>query len=295
MSTVTKAVIPAAGFGTRFLPLTKSVPKEMLPIVDTPVIQFVIAEALASGITEIHIVTSKHKRVIEDHFAPHSAVEQVLAAKGKTHELEQLRAIRGDADIHYIYQAEQRGLGDAVRCAREAVGDAPFAVLLGDTIIDPHPGARAGLAQLIEVFDEHGGSVVSARRIPREWTSRYGILDGRSVDGNEDLVRLARLVEKPAPEVAPSNLAIAGRYVFTSRIFEYLADAQTGVGGEIQLTDAMNALAQVEPFFALAWQATRYDIGNRTDYVRCFVELALRREDIGADVRTEIGTLLAGF
>ncbi len=293
MSSVTQAVIPAAGMGTRFLPLTKSVPKEMLPIVDTPVIQFVIAEALASGITEIHIITSESKRVLKDHFDPDPQLESFLRDAGKDAMIDQLHAISGDATINYIYQKQQRGLGDAVRCARSAVGDEPFAVLLGDTIIDPLPGVPAGLKQLIDVYEQKQGSVVSARCIPREWVSRYGILDGQPIDDRDDLLRLARLVEKPRMKDAPTNLAIAGRYVFSPRIFEFLEDAQAGVGGEIQLTDAMNALAQVEPFFALAWQATRFDIGNRTDYVRCFVELALRREDIGDDVRKVLNELLA--
>ena len=293
MPTITKAVVPAAGIGTRFLPLTKSVPKEMLPIVDTPVIQFVIAEAIAAGIREIHIITSHSKRVIEEHFAPNAALDAFLRAAGKDELVDQLRHITGDADIRYIHQAEQRGLGDAVRCARDAMGGEPFAVLLGDTIIAPHGGAKAGLAQLVDVFNEKQASVVSARHVPREWVSRYGILDGKPVDGRDDLIRLRRLVEKPSADQAPSDLAIAGRYVFTPRIFEFLEHARAGVGGEIQLTDAMNALAQVEPFFALTWRAKRYDIGNRVDYVRCFVELALGRKDIGDEVRQVLADLLS--
>ncbi len=291
-SSITRAVIPAAGFGTRFLPATKAVPKELLPIVDTPVIQFVVAEAIAAGIRTIHIVTSEHKRALEDHFRPNRALQSFLRNAGRQEQLAQLRAMDGGAEIHFVHQPEQRGLGDAVRCARAAVGDEPFAVLLGDTIIVPHPGARCGVGQLIDVFDETGGSVVSARRVPREWVSRYGVLDGDPVVGRENLYRLHRMVEKPTVDAAPSDLAIAGRYVFTPRVFEFLEKAEPGVGGEIQLTDAMNALAQVEPFYALAWRAKRYDIGNRTDYVRCFVELALEREDIGEEVRRLLGELV---
>ncbi len=287
---VRKAVIPAAGMGTRFLPATKSMPKEMLPIVDKPVVQFVVEEALESGVEDILIITGRGKQSIENHFDYHPELERFLEGAGKGTLTRQVRDIGERARIHYIRQKEQLGLGDAVRMARDHVEGEPFALLLGDTIIDPPPGARPGLSQLLDSFDETGASVVAVHEVPREHVRRYGVVDGTEV--RDRLLRLKRLVEKPAPEAAPSNLAIAGRYVFTARIFDCIDRIGTGVGGEIQLTDAMNLLAQEEEVYALAWQARRFDIGDRLEYVKCFVEYALRRDDMKEAVREHLLGLL---
>jgi UTP--glucose-1-phosphate uridylyltransferase len=290
--TVRKAVIPAAGMGTRFLPATKSMPKEMLPIVDKPVLQFVIEEAVASGIDDILIVTGRGKRAIENHFDFNPELEVFLAAAGKHELIEQVRDIGDRAQIHYIRQKQQLGLGDAIRLGRDHVGEQPFAVLLGDTIIDPPEGQKPGLRQLLDVFEEKQASVVAVHRVPQEWVTRYGIVGGETERNNHDLVRLRRLVEKPSVEDAPSNLAIAGRYVFTPEIFGCIDATGRGVGGEIQLTDAMNLLAQRQPMYALAWQATRYDIGNRVEYAKCFIDFALRRPETAKAVRDHLLHLL---
>jgi UTP--glucose-1-phosphate uridylyltransferase len=288
---VKKAVIPAAGMGTRFLPATKSMPKEMLPILDKPVLQFVIEEAVASGIEDILVITGRGKRAIENHFDFNLELETFLAASGKHRLIEQVRDIGERARMHYIRQKEQLGLGDAIRLGRDHVGDQPFAVLLGDTIIDRAPGQTPGLRQLLDVFEARRASVVAVHRVPRQWVSRYGVVDGTPEPGSPDLVRLKQLVEKPSPESAPSDLAIAGRYVFTPAIFDCLEGLTTGVGGEIQLTDAMNLLAQREPVYALHWQAKRYDIGNRTEYARCFIDFALRHPETAAAIREHIRQL----
>lgn len=285
---VRKAVIPAAGMGTRFLPATKSMPKEMLPILDKPVLQFVIEEAVASGIDDILIVTGRGKRAIENHFDFNPELETFLAASGKHHLIEQVRDIGERARIHYIRQKEQLGLGDAIRLGRDHVGRQPFAVLLGDTIIDPPADQKPGLRQILDVFEARRASVVAVHHVPREWVSRYGIVDGEAEPANHDLVRLRQLVEKPAVDRAPSDLAIAGRYVFTPEIFECIDATERGVGGEIQLTDAMNLLAQRQPMYALAWQAKRYDIGNRAEYAKCFIDFALRRPETAQALREHI-------
>jgi len=290
---VRKAVIPAAGMGTRFLPATKSMPKEMLPIVDKPVLQFVIEEAVASGIEDILIVTGRGKQAIENHFDYNPDLEVFLRSAGKHHLVAEVHGIGERAQIHYIRQKEQLGLGDAIRLARDHMGAEPFAVLLGDTIIDPPAGEKPGLRQLLDVFEATQASVVAVQRVAPEQVRRYGIVDGEVEWGREDLLRLRRLVEKPAVDVAPSNLAIAARYVFTADIFDCIDATRTGVGGEIQLTDAMNLLAQQAPVYALEWHARRFDVGNRLEYAKCFVELALRRADTGEGLRAFLVELLA--
>jgi UTP--glucose-1-phosphate uridylyltransferase len=291
---VRKAVIPAAGMGTRFLPATKSMPKEMLPIVDKPVLQFVLEEAAQSGIEDVLIITGRGKQAIENHFDYNPDLEYFLRNAGKADLADSVRDIGETVRIHYIRQKEQLGLGDAIRLARHHVGDEPFAVLLGDTIIDPPEGQKPGLRLLLDAFEQVRSSIVAVHRVPREWVSRYGIVDGDPEPFDENLLRLRRLIEKPSPEAAPSNLAIAGRYVFTPRIFDTLECTPRGVGGEIQLTDAMNLLAAEEPVFALAWNARRFDIGNRLEYAKCFVEFALRRPDTGGELRAHLTRLLAG-
>ena len=289
---VRKAVIPAAGMGTRFLPATKSMPKEMLPIVDTPVLQFVIEEAVASGIEDILIVTGRGKRAIENHFDFNPELEAFLASTGKHDLVEKVRDIGDRCHIHYIRQKEQLGLGDAIRLGRDHVGDQPFAVLLGDTIIDPPAGQPPGLRQLLQVYEAKGASAVAVHQVPRAWVSRYGIVDGAPEAGSPNVLRLRQLVEKPAVDRAPSDLAIAGRYVFTPEIFTCLEVTGRGVGGEIQLTDAMNLLAQRTAVYALAWQARRYDIGNRIEYAKCFIDFALRRPETAAAVREHVTRIL---
>ena len=292
MARVRKAVIPAAGMGTRFLPATKSMPKEMLPIVDKPVLQYVIEEAMESGIEDVLIVTGRGKQAIENHFDNNPDLEAFLAAGGKRELIEQVRSIGRGVQIHYIRQKEQLGLGDAIRMGRMHCGNEPFAVLLGDTIIDPAPGEKAGLRQLIDIFEEKQASVVAVRRVPREWVSRYGIVDGEPEPGREAVVRLRQLVEKPAVDKAPSDLAIAGRYVFSPEIFDCIDQTSKGVGGEIQLTDAMNLLAKTRPMFACIWKATRYDIGNRADYAKCFIDYALRHPATAEAVRKHLAAVL---
>jgi len=289
---VTKALIPAAGMGTRFLPATKSMPKEMLPIVDTPVLQFVIEEAVASGINDILIITGRGKAAIENHFDYNKELEAFLQESGKDELIEQMRDIGKHAQIHYIRQKVQLGLGDAIRLGRQHVGREPFAVLLGDTIIDPPQGKKPGLQQLCDVFADKQASVVAVQRVPEQWVSRYGIVDGTAEAANPNLLRLRQLVEKPAVERAPSNLAIAGRYIFTADIFDCIDHTTKGVGGEIQLTDAMNLLASQQPMYALAWEAKRYDIGNRVEYAKCFIDYALRRPDTAAAIRAHLQALL---
>ena len=288
---VTKAVIPAAGMGTRFLPATKSMPKEMLPIIDTPVLQFVIEEAVASGVEDVLIVTGRGKRAIENHFDYAPELENVLRSSGKEELIDRLRDIGDRCRIFYIRQKEQLGLGDAIRIGRRHIGDEPFAVLLGDTIINPPPDQPPGLRQIIDIYDKQQASVVAVHRVPHEWVSRYGIVDGEPDPGNDDLFKLKQLVEKPGPDDAPSDLAIAGRYVFTPEIFDCLDETRAGVGGEIQLTDAMNLLVQRQDMYALAWQAQRYDIGDRVEYARCFIDYALRRDDTKDAIREHLRRL----
>ncbi len=290
---VRKAIIPAAGMGTRFLPATKSMPKEMLPIIDKPVLQYVIEEAIASGIEDILIVTGRGKRAIENHFDYAPELEAFLVQADKREMIEQIRDIGEQARIFYIRQKVQRGLGDAIRLGQQHMGDEPFAVLLGDTIINPIGDERPGLRQLLDVYEQKQASVVAVQQVPYDWVGRYGIVAGEPEADTAELVRLSHLVEKPAVDEAPSNLAIAGRYVFTAEIFSCLQDTTEGVGGEIQLTDAMNMLAQREPMYALDWHAKRYDIGNRVEYAKCFLDYALRREDTRDAIRDHLLQQLA--
>jgi UTP--glucose-1-phosphate uridylyltransferase len=282
---VRKAVIPAAGVGTRLLPLTKAVPKELFPIVDKPVLQLIIEEAVATGIEEILLIVSNRKNAIRAHFGDDADLEAFLTHAGKASLVDQVRRLSGSARLHYIEQKEQRGLGDAIYLAREFVGSDPFAVLLGDCLIDAPIGTPSGLQQLVDVHREFGG-VVAVEEVPREMTSRYGIVAGERIeDAPRELLRLRELVEKPDPAAAPSRLAVSGRYVLPASIFTHLERTGRGVGGEIQLTDALNCLAQAEPFYALAWSARRYDIGDPISYARCFLEFALRRDDVAAALR----------
>ncbi len=276
---VRKAVIPAAGFGTRFLPATKSQPKEMLPVVDIPVIQYVVEEAVASGITDIVMIIGRGKRAIEEHFDRSFELEAELEAKGKHRELEAIRRISRLADIHFIWQKQMLGLGDAIRCARHHVGNEPFAVLLGDTILHGKPPATR---QLLDVFRKHHTSVVALEAVSRERVSRYGIVAHEPVD--ERVCRVMDLVEKPAPDKAPSNLAIASRYVLTPDIFALLDEVKPGKNGEIQITDALRLQAQRQPIHGCRIDARRLDIGNTLGFIKANILLGLERADLKRDL-----------
>ncbi|MEM9656409.1 MAG: UTP--glucose-1-phosphate uridylyltransferase GalU [Actinomycetota bacterium] len=277
---VRKAVIPAAGLGTRFLPFTKAVPKEMLPVVDRPVIQYVIEEAVDAGIEDILIVTSRHKKVIEDHFDRLTDLETQLEDKGKLEESAQIKALSEMAQLHYVRQGEALGLGHAIGTARNHVGDEPFVVLLGDDIMAPEAGVVKGM---IEAYNEHNCSVVALMEVPKEDISSYGCAAATEV--GPSLVKVTELVEKPAVEDAPSNLAVMGRYLFTPSIFDEIAVTKPGVGGEIQITDAMAALLEKDQMLGFTFTEGRFDTGKKLDYLRAVVEMALRREDLGDGFR----------
>ena len=286
--TIRKAVIPAAGLGTRFLPATKAMPKEMLPIVDKPTIQYIIEEAVASGIEDIIIVTGKGKRAIEDHFDRSVELEELLIAKGNREQLAEIEHITNLANIHYIRQAQPLGLGHAVWCARRFVGEEPFAVLLGDDIVQNEPPC---LKQLMNVYEQTGLSVIAVQDVPREHVSSYGVIDGEKI--SERLSRVRDLVEKPQPQVAPSTLAITGRYILTPSVFSYLEQGQIGVGGEIQLTDALRLVNQVEGMYAYEFEGRRYDVGEKLGFIEATLEMALARPELGPSVQNLMRQLIA--
>jgi UTP--glucose-1-phosphate uridylyltransferase len=287
-NTVRKAVIPAAGLGTRFLPFSKAVPKEMLPVVDRPVIEYVVREAVAAGIDDILIVTSRHKKTVEDHFDRFPELEQALESKGKGEEAEQCRELSDLAQIHFVRQGEARGLGHAIGMARRHVGDEPFVVLLGDDIMHERAGVLPGM---LAAHAEHGSSVVALMEVPKDEISSYGCAATEPLD--DRLVRVNALVEKPAPEDAPSNLAIMGRYLFTPAIFDEIDRTAPGVGGEIQITDAMVRLMEREPLLGFTFSEGRYDTGKKVDYLRAVVELALERDDVGPAFREILSEVTA--
>ncbi|HAS72901.1 MAG TPA: UTP--glucose-1-phosphate uridylyltransferase [Clostridiales bacterium UBA8960] len=273
---VRKAVIPAAGLGTRFLPATKAMPKEMLPIVDKPTIQYIIEEAIASGIEEILIITGKSKRAIEDHFDRSVELEMELERKNSTELLEIVKTVSEMVDIHYIRQKEANGLGAAVYCARTFVGNEPFAVLLGDDVVynDENPC----LKQMIEIYDQYHTSVLGVQTVSDEDVNKYGIVHGKQI--GDRVYDVKDLVEKPSKEEAPSNVAILGRYIISPEIFDILAHTEPGKGGEIQLTDALNELAKKEAMVAYDFIGKRYDVGNKQGFLEATVETALRRPDL---------------
>jgi UTP--glucose-1-phosphate uridylyltransferase len=283
---VKKAVIPAAGLGTRFLPATKSQPKEMLPIVDKPAIQYVVEHAVGAGIQDILIITGRGKRTIEDHFDRSFELEYRLEQSGKYEELKEVRGISEMASIHYIRQKEPLGLGAAVGMAEPHVNGEPFAVLLGDDII-PEDNL---LREMLDVYDRYGRSVIAVKEVPRSDINLYGSVEPEYVEDN--LVRVVRIVEKPAPEEAPSNLAAIGYYVLTPEIFEALKETTPDEGGEVQLTDALNTLAQQQAVYAYVFEGIRYDIGKKLDYLRATVEIAIDREDIGPEFRAILADLV---
>ena len=279
-----KAVIPAAGFGTRFLPATKAQPKEMLPVYDKPTIQYVVEEAVNSGIDDILIITGRNKRSIEDHFDRSMELECTLENADKHDRLKLVRDITGLADICYIRQKEQKGLGDAINCAKKHVGDEPFAVLLGDSITKgPTPCTK----QLIDVYEKYGKSAISLEEVPPEKVSRYGIIDGVKVEDN--IYDIKKLVEKPAVEDAPSNLAIMGRYVLTPDIFDKLDETEPGVGGEIQLTDALQKLDSI---YGVTFEGKTYDIGNRMEWLKTSIEFAMEDEDSKRELKEFISSFI---
>ncbi len=290
---VRKAVFPAAGWGTRFLPATKAQPKEMLPLVDKPVIQYAVEEAVAAGIEQVIIVTSSQKRAIEDHFDRSYELEHLLETKGDIEMLRRVRQIGDMAQISYVRQKEQLGLGHAVLMAKDLVGHEPFAVILSDDVVSSE---RSCIAQLIDVYGETHASVVAVMEVPREETGRYGVIDpDTSVHTNDQrLTKVRGVVEKPDPSVAPSNLAIVGRYVLTPKIFEKLEQTQHGAGGEIQLTDAIEGLMHEQDVYAYAFEGRRYDAGTTMGWLKASVELALEQPEIGGEFRRYLKTLDLG-
>lgn len=285
MKKIRKAIFPAAGLGTRFLPATKAQPKEMLPLVDKPLIQYGIEEAIQSGIEQVIIVTGRGKNAIEDHFDISFELEQLLLEKGKMDLLEQVRAI-SKINVSYVRQKQALGLGHAVLVARELVGDEPFAVILGDDIID---AATPCLKQMMDVYERYGRSVIGAARVEGPAISRFGVLD---VDGVEERVhRIRDMVEKPAPPDAPSNLAIIGRYILMPEIFERLERTTNGAGGEIQLTDAMRALLREQAMYAHEFEGVRHDAGDKLGFLMATVEFALKRPDLGPEFRAYLQSL----
>lgn len=273
---VRKAVIPAAGLGTRFLPATKAQPKEMLPVVDRPAIQYVVEEAVRAGIDDILIITGRGKRAIEDHFDRNFELEHYLDQKGKADDLEGVRELAELADIHYVRQGEPLGLGHAVNVARKHVGDSPFVVMLGDDIMDERSQT---LEHMIDAYGQYGRSVIALAEFPLDEISSYGCVKPERV--SDDLVQILDIVEKPAPEDAPSNLAVMGRYVLSPEIFDALDQVKPGHGGEIQLTDAIGLLLEDQAVYGYVFEGGRYDIGKKIDYLRATVELALDRDDLG--------------
>lgn len=275
---VRKAIIPAAGLGTRFLPATKAQPKEMLPIVDKPTLQYIIEEAVESGIEEILIITGRNKKSIEDHFDKSIELELELEIKGKLDLLEEVRRISNMVNIHYIRQKEPKGLGHAIYCAKSFIGNEPFAVLLGDDIVYSE---KPCLKQLIEAYEEYKATIIGVQEIPLDDVTKYGIIEGIHVDGN--IHKVKGLIEKPNIKDAPSNIAILGRYIISPAIFDILEHTEPGKGGEIQLTDALKELAQKEAMYAYSFNGKRYDVGDKQGYLQATVEFALRREDLRED------------
>lgn len=286
MKKITKAIIPAAGLGTRFLPATKAMPKEMLPILDKPTIQYIVEEAAKAGIEDIIIVTGKHKRAIEDHFDNQKELEITLEESGKLDLLEKVQFSTNLANIFYVRQKEQKGLGHAILTAKQFIGNEPFAVLLGDDIVESDTPA---IKQLMDVYEQTEKSVIGVQEVRPQDTHRYGIIDPNKKDGR--IYEVNQFVEKPAPGTAPSNLAIMGRYVLTPDIFDYLADQEEGAGGEIQLTDAIERLNADSQVYAYDFEGSRHDVGEKLGFVKTTIEYALKDEEMRDELRAFIKTL----
>lgn len=287
---VKKAIIPAAGLGTRFLPATKAQPKEMLSIVDKPTIQFIVEEAINSGIEEILIVTGRNKRAIEDHFDRSVELELELAKKGKNELLKQVQDISNLVDIYYVRQKEAKGLGHAIHCARTFVGNEPFAVLLGDDVVD---SSVPCLRQLIDVFEDHSKTILGVQKISPEDVNKYGIISYDEI--SERLYKVKDLVEKPERDKALSNVAILGRYIITPEIFDILENTEPGSGGEIQLTDALRTLGKTQEIYAYNFEGKRYDIGSKLGFLQATVEFALKREDLKDEFREYLKEVFYGL
>jgi UTP--glucose-1-phosphate uridylyltransferase len=290
---VRKAVFPAAGWGTRFLPATKAQPKEMLPLVDKPVIQYAVEEAVAAGIEQVIIVTSSQKRAIEDHFDLNFELEHLLEERGDIEKLRQVRHISDLAQVAYVRQKEQLGLGHAVLMAKDLIGHEPFAVILPDDVVIAD---RPCIGQLIHAYHQYHGSVVAVTEVPHEETRRYGVIGGELADdghhhGADRTYRVTSIVEKPEPDDAPSDLAVIGRYVLTPKIFDKLEQTQRGTGGEIQLTDAISALMDEQSVFGYRYEGTRYDAGTTMGWLQASVELALARPEFGSEFRDYLRSL----
>lgn len=280
---IKKAIIPAAGLGTRFLPATKAQPKEMLPIVDKPTIQYIVEEAVASGIEDILIVSGRGKRAIEDHFDKSYELEETLAKRNKFDRLKEVQDIAELANIHYIRQKEPKGLGHAIWCARKFIGDEPFAVMLGDDIVKTE-GASPCIRQLIDVYEQYRTSVVGVQPVKKEDVSKYGIIAPKGEKLKEGIIPIESLVEKPDQDLAPSNYAILGRYVLTPEIFQILEELPPGAGGEIQLTDAIKILNQIQDVYAYQFKGDRYDVGDKFGFIKATLDFALSREDLRDDL-----------
>lgn len=275
MLKVRKAIIPAAGLGTRFLPATKAQPKEMLPIVDKPTLQYIIEEAVASGIEEVLVIIGRNKNSIQDHFDKSVELELELESKGKVEQLAEVRHISNMVQIHYVRQIEPKGLGHAVLCAKSFIGNEPFAVLLGDDIVHAD---KPCLGQMIEAYDEYKTSILGVQEVPQSEVNKYGIVDGKFIE--DRIYKVKGLVEKPAVNEAPSNIAILGRYIINPAIFDILEKTKPGKGGEIQLTDALKELASREAMYAYVFEGRRYDVGDKQGFLEATVEYALRRDDL---------------
>lgn len=289
MQKIRKAVIPAAGFGTRFLPETKAMPKEMLPIVDKPTIQYIVEETKASGIEQILIISGHAKRAIEDHFDSSPELEQHLYESGKMDLLKEVRQV-ASVKIHYTRQQYMRGLGDAILCAKEFMDGEPFGVILGDDVVYNGSGEPA-LKQLISQYDKTGGTIIGCQLVRPEQVSSYGIINGTPTE-NPDLLKVKNMIEKPSIEEAPSRFAALGRYVITPEVFKILEQTKPGKGGEIQLTDALRVMAKNGNVYAYNFKGKRYDTGNKLGYLKATVEFALRRDDIGPEFRQYLKSLL---
>jgi len=287
---IRKAVFPVAGFGTRFLPATKAQPKEMLPVVDKPLIQYAVEEAYAAGIRDMIFVTGRNKRAIEDHFDTAYELESQLEASGKAELLNIARSVTpDDMTCSYVRQPRMLGLGHAVLCAEHLVGNEPFAVLLADDLMVGPAGGQGVLAQMVQGHAEHGGSVLAVQEVPREHVKRYGIVAGE--DAGNGLTRVRQMVEKPSPESAPSRLGVAGRYILSPSVFEQIRRQPKGAGGEIQLTDGIAALLDKEPVYAYAYQGVRYDCGSKEGFLQASVELALQHPEVGESFRAYLKSL----
>jgi UTP--glucose-1-phosphate uridylyltransferase len=289
-ATVRKAVFPVAGLGTRFLPATKASPKEMLPVVDKPLIQYAVEEAYAAGIRHMVFVTGRSKRAIEDHFDTAYELENELETAGKTDLLELVRSVQPrDMDCAFVRQPRSLGLGHAVLCAEPLIGNEPFAVLLADDLMRGPVGGMPVLAQMVQAFRQQGRSVIAVQEVPQEQVNRYGIVAGEPAGG--PLIRIDRIVEKPAPKDAPSRMGVAGRYILTPAIFDQIRSQPTGAGGEIQLTDAIGRLMEHEAVYAFQYEGKRYDCGSKEGFLQATVELALEHPEVGASFRSYLKTL----